>query len=193
MIYLYCLNSYQGYHYYDAPPLSVAERVQNSKYDLANQLLYNPIVREILSNLHFSFGCRTDQSSAAQLALIKASIIVFLWRLEDRRRIIQWALTGFFIFNLLLAISVFVADLCQCTPVHYYWDKWWMSEWDEEGNITKAGGHCIDAVKFLLISAGLAILTDVMILLIPAAMVWNLRMPRKKKIAVWSVLSLGWM
>lgn len=47
MIYLYCLHSYQGYHYYDVPQLTMDQRVQNSKYDLANQLLYNPIVRSL--------------------------------------------------------------------------------------------------------------------------------------------------
>jgi hypothetical protein len=39
MAYLFSLKSWQGYHYYDIPPLSVEDRMQASKYDLANQLL----------------------------------------------------------------------------------------------------------------------------------------------------------
>jgi hypothetical protein len=68
--------------------------VEAAKYDLANQLLYNPI-----------------------LALVKASIVFFLWRLQDRRKVIRWSLVSFFILNLGLAIATFVADLCQCTIV----------------------------------------------------------------------------
>ena len=43
------------------------------------------------------------------------------------------------------------------------------------------------------ITAGLSVLTDVLIMIIPAAMVWGLKMSRSKKIAVWAVMSLGWV
>ncbi|KAK5166067.1 uncharacterized protein LTR77_008328 [Saxophila tyrrhenica] len=176
MLWLYVKQTYQGYHYYDVPTLTDQERVLGSKYDLANQLLYNPI-----------------------LALVKASVLIFLWRLEDRRKIIQWSIKGLFALNLCLLISQFFVVMFQCSPMNYYWDHWTMDEYgppDPETGIppvTVPGGTCIDQVKFYLISPGLAVLTDILILLIPAAMVWNLRMPRKKKIAVWAVLSLGWI
>jgi hypothetical protein len=66
MVSLYTVKSWQGYHYYDIPKLSIEDRTQAAKYDLVNQLLYNPI-----------------------LALVKASIVFFLWRLEDRRKVIR--------------------------------------------------------------------------------------------------------
>jgi hypothetical protein len=44
-----------------------------------------------------------------------------------------------------------------------------------------------------MIQSGLAVLTDILILLIPPAMMWNLRMRTRKKVAVWAVLSLGWI
>lgn len=72
MVYLYSLKSWQGYHYYDIPKLSIEDRMQASRYDLANQLLYNPI-----------------------LVLVKASIIFFLWRLRDKRKAIRWSLISF--------------------------------------------------------------------------------------------------
>jgi hypothetical protein len=68
-----------------------------------------------------------------------------------------------------------------------------MDTYNKEGEIIQKGGKCIDQVKFTLISAGLSVLTDILIMLIPAAMIWNLQMPRRKKIAVWAVLSLGWV
>lgn len=129
--------------------LSVEDRMQASKYDLANQLLYNPI-----------------------LALVKASIIFFLWRLKDQRKVIRWSLTWSFILNLGLAIATFVADLCQCTPVSYYWNHYKTDTYDEVGAVTKKAGTCIQQVNFFLITAGLSVLTDILIMLIPAAMVW---------------------
>jgi hypothetical protein len=170
MAYLFSLKSWQGYHYYDISPLSVEDRMQASKYDLANQLLYNSI-----------------------LALVKASIIFFLWRLEDRRKVIRWSLISFFILNFGLAISTFVADLCQCTPVSYYWNHYKTDTHDAKGNVIEKAGTCIQQVNFFLITAGLFVLTDVLIMIIPATMIWGLKMKKSKKIAVWAVMSLGWV
>ena len=170
MVYLYSLKSWQGYHYYDIPKLSIEDRMQASRYDLANQLLYNPI-----------------------LALVKASIIFFLWRLGDKRKAIRWSLISFFVLNLGLAIATFVADLCQCTPVSYYWNHYVTDTYDAEGNVVEKAGTCIQQVNFFLITAGLSVLTDILIMIIPAAMIWGLKMQKSKKIAVWVVMSLGWV
>jgi hypothetical protein len=51
----------------------------------------------------------------------------------------------------------------------------------------------INVKVFSLTTAGLAILTDVLILLIPIAMLWDLRLNIRKKIAVGVALSLGWI
>lgn len=144
--------------------------MQASKYDLANQLLYNPI-----------------------LALVKASFVFFLWRLEDRRKYIRWSLVSFFVLNLGLAIATFVADLCQSKPVSYYWNHHQADTYDREGEVTERAGTCIQQVNFFLITAGLSVLTDIPIMTIPAAMVWRLKMNTSKKIAVWAVMSLGWL
>jgi hypothetical protein len=170
MVYLYTLKSWQGYHYYDMPTLSIEEKMQASRYDLANQLLYNPI-----------------------LALVKASIIFFLWRLGDKRKAIRWSLISFFVLNLGLAVATFVADLCQCTPVSYYWNHYVTDTYDAEGSVVEKAGTCIQQVNFFLITAGLSVLTDILIMMIPAAMIWGLKMKRSKKIAVWAVMSLGWV
>ena len=88
MVYFYSLKGLQGYHYYDIPELSLDERIPAAKCDLANQLLYDPIP-----------------------ALVKSSIIFFLWRLDDKRKVVQRSLILFFILNLGLAIATFAADL----------------------------------------------------------------------------------
>jgi hypothetical protein len=124
---------------------------------------------------------------------VKASIVFFLWRLEDRRKVIRWSLIAFFILNLALAISTFVADLCQCTPVSYHWNQYKTDTYDDTGNVLVKTETCINVINFFLITAGLSVLTDILIMIIPAAMVWGLKMNRSKKIAVWAVMSLGWV
>jgi len=169
--YLVSVKTWEGYHGYDIPDLTIEQRVEAAKYDIANQLLYNPI-----------------------LALVKASIVFFLWRLEDRRKVIRWSLIAFSILNLGLAIATFVADLCQCTPVSYHWNRHALDTFDEQGNlIGEPAGTCINVINFFLITAGLSVLTDILIMIIPAIMVWGLKMNKSKKIAVWVVMSLGWV
>jgi len=124
---------------------------------------------------------------------MKASIVFFLWRLEDRRKVIRWSLAFFLALNLGLAIATFVAGLCQCTLVSYYWNRHATDTYDSEGNVTYQAGTCIHLVNFVLITADLSVLTDVLIMIIPGAMVWGLKMSRSKKIAVWAVMSLGWV
>jgi hypothetical protein len=93
---------------------------------------------------------------------------------------------AFFSLNVALMIAIFFADLFQCTPMRYTWASVKM---EQEGK----HGTCIHTVNFFLISAGLSVLLDIFILLVPAAMVYNLKMLRRKKIAVWGILSLGWL
>ncbi|KAI7228099.1 hypothetical protein KC330_g8070 [Hortaea werneckii] len=170
MVYLYTLKSWQGYHFYDIPDLTAKEHAQASKYDLANQLLYNPI-----------------------LALVKASVICFLWRLRDRRNSIRWSLGVLFAINLGLAIATFVADLCQCTPVSYYWDHYETDKYDAKGNVIEKGGTCIQQVEFFLITAGLSVWTEIILMSISMAVVLSLKMKKASKIAIGTVMSLGWI
>lgn len=86
-----------------------------------------------------------------------------------------------------------MADLCQCTPVSYYWNHCVTDTYDADGNVVEKAGTCIQQLNFFLITAGLSVSTDILIMLIPAAMIWGLKMQKSKKIAVWAVMSLGWV
>ncbi|KAL4931812.1 uncharacterized protein BDV17DRAFT_288396 [Aspergillus undulatus] len=166
------------YHSWDIPKQSTKQQIQAQKVNLANQLLYNPI-----------------------LAIVKASVIVFLFRLEDRRPVIHWNLHVLFWVNLLLMVAIFLADLFQCTPLHYVYDYPAMdlaaqraAGADEtgmsNGKVIK-GGKCIGQIEFFLSSAALTVLTDIWLLCIPTMVVWRLQMNRRKKIAIIAVLSMG--
>lgn len=177
---MYTKVTMQGYHVGDVPKMSIGRQVLGQRYNLANQLLYHPI-----------------------MSVVKASVILFLLRIDDKRRRVDWSLKALFVFNLALMVGTFFADLFQCTPLHYTYDYPAMdlaaqkaAGADEEGMLNGKeikGGYCIDQVGFFLAAAGLAVLTDVLILIIPMIMVKDLQMRKKKKIAVWSILSIGWI
>ncbi|KAL4801863.1 hypothetical protein BDV18DRAFT_148297 [Aspergillus unguis] len=167
---LFTKLSWQGYHIWDIPPQSIDEQINAEKVDLANQLLYNPI-----------------------LALVRASLILFLFRLGDTRRIVRWNLIAIFWVNLGLLISIFLADLLQCSPLHYAYDAPAMdlAAQQETGDDSAKGGSCIHEVQFFLASASLSIVTDIWLLCIPSVIVRRLQMSRRKKMAVIAVLSMG--
>lgn len=151
---MYTKLTYSGYHSSDVPQLSIQEKIMGQKYNLANQLLYNPI-----------------------LAIVKASVIVFLFRLEDRRRIVRLDLHTLSAVNLGL-LSIFLSDLFQCSPFRYVYDFPAMdlaaqkatradTKGRKETELVK-GGQCINQIAFFLGSAGFTIVTDIWLLCIPA-------------------------
>jgi len=157
-----------GYHVWDIPKPSLHTEILAQQLNMAQQLLYNPV-----------------------LCIVKASVIIFLLRLGDLRRRVRWPLLALFWFNLGHMISVFFAALTQCLPIHMYWEHY-KTDRVVNGQIVNPNYHCFQEEDFSLTTAGLAIFTDVLILCIPIVMMWNLRMPLRSKFAVGIVLSLGW-
>lgn len=92
--YKFTLLTYQGYHYYDIPKLPVEQQIRGQKLNLANQGTYIPI-----------------------LGLVKASVIIFLWRLDDQRRPIRLALATFFVFNLGVTVSTAAQYVVRCARI----------------------------------------------------------------------------
>ncbi|OQN98712.1 hypothetical protein B0A48_15378 [Cryoendolithus antarcticus] len=160
--YIWIKMNWFGYHVVDIPKLSLEETILATKYSLAQQVLYNPV-----------------------LGLVKASMVVFFLRLGDRRKAIKWTLLVFGAINIGHMISVFIAALFQCIPVSAYWNRYRPVPPDDF--------QCIDEKAFSLVTAGLAILTDVVVLLIPMAMLWNLQLNLRRKVIVGIALSLGWV
>lgn len=158
--------------------MSTAQKTVIAKTSLANQLLYNPI-----------------------LTLVKASVICFLLRIGGTKPYIKKALYITFFVNAALVVSVFIADALQCTPFHYVYDSSWMdleaqkaAGADSKGmvnGVVVRGGKCFDQRLFFLVTAGLAVGTDLVVIAIPTLIVWDLKMTRKKKLAAAGVLSTG--
>jgi hypothetical protein len=78
VVYRWVQINFFGYHVWDIPDYvrAVDNQIFSSKLNMIQQLLYNPI-----------------------LGIVKASIILFLLRLGDRRSIIRYGLIAFFIFK----------------------------------------------------------------------------------------------
>ena len=161
--------TWYGYRTRDIPMLSLQDKIFADKVFFTQGLLYNPV-----------------------LGLVKWSIIIFLMRLEDRRKTIKWTLRGLLAFNLAHMISVFLVVVFQCSPVHMYWDHH-KTDKVVDGQIVNENYSCIHQASFSLSTAAIAVLTDIAILLVPIAMMWKLRMPLRRKLAVVFVLSLGWV
>ncbi|CAI9632236.1 unnamed protein product [Alternaria burnsii] len=159
----------QRHHIWNIATPTIDQLVEADKWNMAQQLLYNPI-----------------------LCLVKASVLVFLRRLGDQRTLVYWSLHSLWWFNMGHMLSVFFAALTQCVPIHMYWNHYYTDQ-TMNGKVVNPNYQCYNMAAFSLVTAGLAILTDVLILLVPVAMMWNLRMALRQKFTVGAVLSVGWI
>lgn len=113
--------------------------------------------------------------------LAKISIILTLLRITVNRihiAILYAAMSLAIVVGLLfLFFTIF-----QCSPVNHFWNRF------------SESGKCIDVNALIDIayvySVGAAV-TDFTIGLLPAFMIWNLRMGRRQKMAVAGILGLG--
>jgi hypothetical protein len=115
-----------------------------------------------------------------QLALVKSSVLFFMLRLGRHqptlRRIIQvlnWS-------NIALLVAVLFASIFTCVPVNKYWGR-------------SIPGRCNNEPLQYLITSGLTILTDILVLAIPVHIVIGLQVARKLKIMLICVLCSGVM
>ncbi|KAF2017196.1 hypothetical protein BU24DRAFT_366814 [Aaosphaeria arxii CBS 175.79] len=168
-IYQFILLSGTGFHVYDLPKPTVAGQILAAKWSFAVQLFYHPL-----------------------MGAIRASIIMFLFRVKDRRLLVRVALHIVFWINAGYMISTSIVNVFQCTPIRYAYLRAEMDHKDENGNRI-AGGKCINSLVFILSSCSLSIFMDLIIIPIPTAMVWNLQMRFKTKMAVVVIMSMGWI
>jgi hypothetical protein len=117
--------------------------------------------------------------------MVKISIIMTLLRLTINR-IHVWILYTAISFASAIGLVFLFFTVFQCGPVDYFWNR---------GTRTETG-TCISAD--LLINIGYfysasAAFTDLIFVLVPVALVWNLHMDRRNKSAVIGILGIGCM
>ena len=112
---------------------------------------------------------------------IKSSILLFYARVFPRGATLYlWRIFLYIILVVIVSVylSATVVAVFQCIPISYTWDK-------------RTPGRCLDLILLYYLGAANNIVTDLMILVLPMPVVWNLQMPRSKKYAVTGVFLMG--
>ncbi|ROV89688.1 hypothetical protein VSDG_08117 [Cytospora chrysosperma] len=112
------------------------------------------------------------------LALVKNGMLLFFLRVGGSINNVRLFIFSLIIFNTAMMVAIFVADMLQCIPVEKAFDA-------------SIEGTCIDTVSFFVATAALTILTDILVMIIPTWITWNLQLKLKKKLAVIFLLSMG--
>ncbi|KAF2627422.1 integral membrane protein, partial [Macroventuria anomochaeta] len=92
----------------------------------------------------------------------------------------RWSVRGMIAFMLIHGLVFFLLVVFQCWPIRSIWDK----------TITDAKCLPISAVIGFT-GAGLSIMEDIIILLLPLPVVWKLQMSTRKKISVIFLICVG--
>ena len=74
--------------------------------------------------------------------------------------------------------ATMLVKIWQCNPRERIWDK-------------EVSGRCINVSSLFNMSGIFNTVTDLLILLIPVKLVWNLRMKRKTKLGIAAVFTVG--
>ncbi|KAK7746454.1 hypothetical protein SLS53_002413 [Cytospora paraplurivora] len=112
------------------------------------------------------------------LALVKNGMLVFFYRVGASIDNVRWYIIALIIFNTTLMVAIFLTDMLQCIPVSKVFHP-------------EIHGRCIDTTSFFVATAAVTILTDILTLIIPTWITWNLAIEMKKKIAIIFLLSMG--
>ncbi|TGO82286.1 hypothetical protein BPOR_0872g00070 [Botrytis porri] len=186
---IYGLTSYAKYGYKssDLGQFNI-DIPTEMKWSMFDSLCYNPI-----------------------LGFVKASMILLYLRIGGIRPRVRYASYALLCINFTLMIAIFFVDMFQCIPFSY---KFYSTEMDLRAQIKVdatdpgigpygpvasgfkdgkyiTGGKCINSVIFLFSTAGLTILTDLLVLCIPIYMVKDLKLNPRKKAAAIFILCMG--
>ncbi|CAI7616625.1 uncharacterized protein N7487_009174 [Penicillium crustosum] len=113
----------------------------------------------------------------------KLSIIIALLRITISR-VHAYILYAAMTLATVIGLIFFFFTIFQCSPVNYFWNR----------TQSHAHGSCIKTTTLIgvayLYSVGAAI-TDLTIGLVPVALIWNLHMSRRTKVAIIIILGIG--
>ncbi|KAF7162414.1 hypothetical protein CNMCM6106_009388 [Aspergillus hiratsukae] len=114
------------------------------------------------------------------LALIKTSILLFLLRLTGQKVNVRRAIYGLLVLNGVAMVATFFITMFHCVPIASNWDP-----------MSYPSAKCINFANFVTGTACAAIFTDVLVLMLPTWIVYNLKIARGQKLMLIGILSLG--
>ncbi|KAF2737808.1 hypothetical protein EJ04DRAFT_590519 [Polyplosphaeria fusca] len=115
----------------------------------------------------------------ASLTFTKLSILLQYRRIFTYK---EMRMTIYIIFGICVALGIesVLTGIFTCVPVDAFW------------NLEKQStAICLDRAALYYANAGLGIATDVMVAVLPVKAVWSLRIPKRQKIALVILLTLG--
>ena len=112
------------------------------------------------------------------LGLVKTSVLLFLLRLGGQKRGMRISIHVLNALNLGQLAAQFIVVIFQCRPVAGFWDR-------------SLHPKCINTTEFVVSTSSLTIFTDILVLMLPIWMLWNLQIRFKAKMGISAVLMLG--
>lgn len=118
---------------------------------------------------------------------IKASILLFYRRISESHpnKIFVYVNNAVFVFLVLTFIPGAIALFASCQPFDAFWNQYNPS-WAATHKF-----HCINNGVYIIVFSAFYALLDIVITLMPTAMIWNMQLPRKQKVALWLLFSIG--
>jgi hypothetical protein len=113
------------------------------------------------------------------LILTKLSITVQCYRVL-RTPAMQKFLRAFLVLLVLYGLFAVLGTIFNCWPVAAYW-----------GATQGITGVCMDRNALTFAIAGVNILTDIILVVVPLPMLWKLQIPRRQKIILCCVFGVG--
>ncbi|KAH8698139.1 hypothetical protein GQ44DRAFT_787284 [Phaeosphaeriaceae sp. PMI808] len=153
---------------------------KGTRYGLGLHLWDVPFTTFIkLSNLCLNkVGAIAGVFYGISIMFTKLSILSFYLRFStfQKIRIVIYVIMAFVIIYSFIGSFEF---LFRCRPIAKYWD------------LSISYGSCIDHTKIFIFSGAMNTATDIIILILPVFILWNLHLPRRQKIGVILILMTG--
>ncbi|KAH8746002.1 hypothetical protein F5883DRAFT_654234 [Diaporthe sp. PMI_573] len=109
---------------------------------------------------------------------IKVTLLLLIARVFSVRKSVSWAIHIFIIALFITYIPNQIAKTIICTPIRAFWDQ-------------SVKGKCLQQRKIFIADTTLAIVTDLVILILPVPLTWSLRSPMREKIKIMVLLGAG--
>ncbi|KAI0405745.1 hypothetical protein F4802DRAFT_614585 [Xylaria palmicola] len=116
------------------------------------------------------------------IACVKAAILLEWIRIfvpAPKRNAFFYSCWALIAFNTLYYIAATITQNVACTPYQYTWDK------------TIPGGHCVNVPAVNVVSAGINLVSDVAIIILPQQVIWQLHMSMKNKVGISLIFAVG--
>jgi hypothetical protein len=127
------------------------------------------------------------------LCFIKLSILSF-YKTITTNRMLRHLVTGTTVFVGLYTFGAVLAAIFQCQKPSDAWSTAaFFAQFDKVPNPDAPKVKCYDPTYFFLISAGFNLFSDIIILLLPIPMLLGLRVPKRQRVAVVGIFSIGIM